>query len=86
VATPIRTCVGCRARDAQAALVRLVAEGGELVIDRARRRGGRGAYVHARRACVDAFARRGGFVRSLRCMVAKPERERARAALSEVQD
>jgi predicted RNA-binding protein YlxR (DUF448 family) len=81
---PKRTCIGCRARDAQAALVRVVAKDGALIVDRARRLAGRGGYFHRNDACLATFARRGGFVRSLRCVVAKPEREMFRAQFPEV--
>lgn len=72
--SPVRTCVGCRGRDAQAGLVRMVVREGRVVRDGAPRGPGRGAYVHAARACLEAFARRGGFVRSLGCVVAKDVR------------
>lgn len=81
---PIRTCLGCRTRDVRSALVRVVQRDGTLVVDDAGRCGGRGGYFHVRDTCVETFARRGGFVRSLRCMVAKPERERFRAQFPEV--
>jgi len=81
---PVRTCLGCRTRDVRSALVRVVAREGTLAIDRAGRLGGRGAYFHVRDACVETFARRGGFVRSLRCVVAKSEREIFRARFPEV--
>jgi predicted RNA-binding protein YlxR (DUF448 family) len=81
---PIRSCLGCRARDAQSSLVRVVAANGALIVDRARRLGGRGGYFHRNDACLATFARRGGFVRSLRCVVAKPEREMFRAQFPEV--
>ena len=71
----MRTCTGCREVTAQAALVRLsfVSEGDHaggraspgaeaLVTGRGP---GRGAYVHARPACVEAAAR-GGLARSFR--------------------
>src|SRR5436190_24127777 len=81
---PIRTCVGCRARDRRATLTRVVARDGALVVDDAKRAHGRGAWVHRARACLDAFARRGGFVRSLRSVIAKSERESLLARLPEV--
>ncbi len=82
---PIRTCVGCRERDVRSALTRLVRAEGSITLDRRGRLPGRGAYLHAHAACLDAFARRGGFVRSLRCVVARPEREALRARFLEVQ-
>ena len=81
---PIRTCLGCRARDVRTALVRVVARDGVLVADHTRRLGGRGGYFHVTDTCIETFARRGGFVRSFRCVVPKPERERFRAQLPEV--
>ncbi|MBP6633179.1 MAG: DUF448 domain-containing protein [Kofleriaceae bacterium] len=43
----MRTCVLCRGKATRAALARVVADGDRLVFDRAQRRPGRGAYVHA---------------------------------------
>ena len=82
---PIRTCVGCRERDARTVLTRVVARDGVLVLDRERCLGGRGAYLHAREVCLQAFVRRGGFVRSLRCVVAKGQRDALRARFPEVE-
>jgi len=58
----MRTCTGCRAVAPQRELVRIAVEGPRLVVDRERRRPGRGAYVHPRAACVTAP----GLARSLR--------------------
>jgi predicted RNA-binding protein YlxR (DUF448 family) len=65
--------------------MRVVARADGLEIDVDRRAAGRGAYLHARSACLQAFARAGGFVRSLRCVIPKREREALRARLPEVQ-
>lgn len=81
---PIRTCVGCRERSARSALVRLAERDGALRLDAAGRLPGRGAYLHAKSACLRAFARRGGFVRSLRCVIPKGEREAFCARFPEV--
>jgi len=66
---PERTCLGCRKRDRQGALVRLVADGDRVVIDAARRRPGRGAWVHRDRTCVKRLAV-GAIERGLRCKLA----------------
>jgi len=66
-------------------LTRVIARDGRLHVDVAKRAPGRGAWMHARAACVDAFARRGGFVRALRCVIPKPERAALRAQFPEVQ-
>lgn len=53
---PQRTCIGCRRRDDQGALRRLVRRG-DLVIDgTSPRLPGRGAYVHD--ACVELAVKR----------------------------
>ncbi len=65
---PMRTCVTCRALDARGAMVRLALEEGRLVLDRAGVLPGRGAWIHARPACIERLAGpgRGGLARSLR--------------------
>ncbi len=54
-----------------------MARAGALVVDADKRAPGRGAYLHARATCLEAFAHQGGFVRSLRCVIPKTERARA---------
>jgi len=44
---PIRTCIGCRARDEQSLLLRLVRRSDVVVDGTTPRLEGRGAYVHA---------------------------------------
>jgi predicted RNA-binding protein YlxR (DUF448 family) len=64
---PVRTCVGCKGREAQRALVRLVAtEDGSVRVDPRGREPGRGAYVHRRGACLEAALTRGALARALR--------------------
>lgn len=81
--TPVRSCVGCGERAPQPGLVRIVWRDGGLHTDRARRGGGRGAYVHEQAACFDAFVRRRGPVRALRASVPRHAREALVAALRE---
>ena len=78
VHTPLRTCLGCGAVDAQPALLRVVRDAaGGLAIDGKRRAGGRGGYLHPFPECWAKFVHRKGPVRSLRASVDRP----ARAAL-----
>ena len=73
-ATPIRRCVGCGERGPQRELLRftqdtegLLHSGGSL---------GRGAYLHPRHTCLNAFARaRSKFIRSLKRTVSREVRE-----------
>ena len=83
-AEPIRTCVGCGAREPRAALVRFVVSAGELAPDLPARAPGRGAWLHRRPECWDAFARRRGPVRALRATPSAASRARLSTALSAV--
>lgn len=59
---PQRTCIGCRRRDDQDQLMRLVRVG-ELIVDGTRPRlAGRGAYLHA--ACLGLALQRRAIRRS----------------------
>ena len=71
-----RSCVGCNGRDAQSRMSRFVLVEGRLAWDPERRRGGRGAYLHADAKCVAGFTSRKPFLRSLRVSVASAERAR----------
>ncbi len=62
---PVRTCIGCGAREPWRALVRLRSDGGRVVIDR-ERKGGRGAWLHPSAACLEAALRRRSIGRALR--------------------
>lgn len=66
VSGPVRTCIGCRARDEAGNLVRIVAREGSCVVDHGRGGPGRGAYVHRREECLDQLERRSGLARALR--------------------
>ena len=63
-------------RDAQAAMVRLAAVSGVVRADEDRRLGGRGGYLHARRECLERFARaRTREFRSLRVVLDRGTRD-----------
>jgi predicted RNA-binding protein YlxR (DUF448 family) len=71
--SPARTCVACGVCDgprAAAGLLRVVATPTGLEVDLRGRARGRGAYVHARPACLDGAHR--GLVRALGSRVAEP--------------
>ncbi|MGH2579632.1 MAG: RNase P modulator RnpM [Actinomycetota bacterium] len=64
---PERTCVGCRQAARKLDLIRIVrTPRGEVRVDADGRAPGRGAYVHADRACATAAIARGTLARSLR--------------------
>jgi predicted RNA-binding protein YlxR (DUF448 family) len=66
---PVRTCLGCRRRDDQRRLLRLVADRTTVVVDPRRRAPGRGAYVHPDPACVALAVKKRAFGRTLRAPV-----------------
>ncbi|MDR8018017.1 YlxR family protein [Nesterenkonia aerolata] len=73
---PVRTCVGCRRRVEQGDVVRFAlapeseqGDGGALprvVPDLARRRIGRGAWLHPQEECLEQAVRRKAFHRAFR--------------------
>ena len=71
---PTRTCVGCGARDAQSAMVRLRRGPDGIVVATPSGGCGRSAYVHPGAACIAGLARSKGMGRSLRITVAKETR------------
>ena len=64
--SPVRTCVGCRARALAGELLRVAVVDGELVLDLRRRIGGRGAWIHPDLDCLTKAERRRAFARALR--------------------
>lgn len=68
-APPRRMCAGCGKRDLADNLVRVVlGPEGEIAVDLADSRFGRGAHVHATKDCVQKGAR-GGFAKSFKTQV-----------------
>ena len=65
VATPERTCVGCRRRRGQSELVRLVVEQGRVVKARPGAPG-RSAYLCPEENCLEAAEKRRAFARAFR--------------------
>jgi len=65
-APAIRTCVGCRVREAKSDLLRLVVVGGDIVPDPQGRLPGRGAYLHPSQECFELAQRRRALPRALR--------------------
>jgi len=65
---PVRTCVGCRRTDRQAALVRIARTPAGIALDARRRLPGRGAWLHPDPRCWRGA--RAGLARTLRTEVA----------------
>jgi uncharacterized protein len=66
VPAPVRTCIGCRARDEKALLLRVVALDSGVEIDIRQVMPGRGAYLHPRPACLEQALKRRSLGRALR--------------------
>lgn len=72
--TPVRTCVGCRQREPQFSVVRVVARPKQVGrsdewtvwLDLDRQFPGRGAYLHPSLKCLDLAERRRALSRALR--------------------
>ncbi|MFV2144566.1 MULTISPECIES: YlxR family protein [Isoptericola] len=72
-AGPVRTCVGCRARDLRSELLRLVIaasdgaprEATRVVVDVRGSLPGRGAWIHPDLACLESAVRRRAVPRAL---------------------
>ncbi len=63
---PVRTCVGCGGKAGRQELVRLRIEGERVVIDRDRKGGGRGAWLHADPSCLERAIKRRALARAFR--------------------
>ncbi|MDK1328897.1 YlxR family protein [Arthrobacter sp. zg-Y1143] len=85
---PQRTCIGCRKKDDQAVLLRLVRvsmEGVNAVrVDQDRRMSGRGAWLHPELACLRLAVKRSAFPRAFRGAVGITDVERWFKALEDV--
>jgi len=76
-AGPVRTCVGCRRRDASAALVRFNQNDGHVVLAGGRTVG-RGAWLCPETDCFETAVRRRGFDRAFRAKVSVDDDLRGR--------
>ncbi|HEY7813618.1 MAG TPA: YlxR family protein [Nakamurella sp.] len=63
---PQRTCIGCRMRERDVELLRVVVVAGAVIPDMRRRLPGRGAWLHRDLRCYDLAQRRRAFGRALR--------------------
>ena len=74
---PERTCVGCRAKDRKATLLRVVRRpDGTVEADPTGRVAGRGAYVHPVAGCLERAARTGALDRALKATLGRAEAAR----------
>lgn len=68
---PERLCLGCRESHAKQELIRIVrSPEGEYSVDLTGKKPGRGAYICAKKACLEAARANHGLERSFRCTIA----------------
>ena len=63
---PLRTCVGCKVREARSVLVRVVWLVDRVAVDESASAPGRGAWLHPDRTCLAHAAKRKAIGRALR--------------------
>jgi predicted RNA-binding protein YlxR (DUF448 family) len=77
---PKRTCIGCRAVEGKRGLIRVVRTSDErIAVDPTGKADGRGAYVHADRACWEKALKGGTMANALKVTPAKEDVEALRA-------
>jgi predicted RNA-binding protein YlxR (DUF448 family) len=80
-AGPLRTCLGCGAREHKDRLIRLRAgTGGELSVESS---AGRGGYLHGAPACWEKFIRRKSVYRAFHAEIGRSAKEKLVEALRE---
>ena len=62
----VRTCVGCRQRETRKSLIRLVLVNSKISIDSEKKLPGRGAWLHAKTACLQLALNRKAFGRAFK--------------------
>lgn len=68
---PERLCLGCRESHTKQELIRIVrSPEGEYSVDLTGKKPGRGAYICAKRECLEAAKANRGLERSFRCAIA----------------
>ena len=83
---PLRTCAVCRVAAPRSELLRIVrSPDGSIDVDPTGDRPGRGAYVHATAACIEA-AVSGGLARALRTGIGVEGASRLMGRLFEVRE
>ena len=76
----VRTCIGCGQKAAPAMLLRFAESGGLVVTAKA---GGRGAWLHPSRSCLDRALVRRSFPRALRAKAVVADARALAAVLTE---
>ncbi len=68
----MRQCIGCREMKSKREMIRILktAETGEIIVDAAGKKNGRGAYICKSTECFEKAYKSHGIERSLKCNIA----------------
>ena len=68
---PMRQCIGCREMKSKRDMIRILktADSGEIVVDAAGKKNGRGAYICRQADCFEKAYKTHGIERSLKCNI-----------------
>ena len=73
---PVRTCIGCRETGPKNGLIRIVRSPAGVQVDPTGKQAGRGAYMHAQRACWERALQSQQVARALRMEIGLQDRQR----------
>ena len=82
----MRSCIGCCETYPKRGLIRVVDSPIGVQVDPTGKQAGRGAYIHAQRACWDLALRGHQLARALRMEIGPQDRQRLRAHASTLPD
>ena len=82
----LRTCIGCRETDWKHGLIRIVRRPTGVQVDPTGKQGGRGAYIHAQRACWESALQGQQVARALRMEIGPQDQQRLQAHAAAIPD
>ncbi len=82
----LRTCIGCRETDSKRGLIRIVRSPTGVQVDLTGKQAGRGAYMHAQRACWESALQGQEVARALRMEIGPQDRQRLQAHAATLPD
>ena len=83
---PLRTCIGCRETASKRGLIRIVHSPTGVQVDPTGKQAGRGAYMHAQRACWESALQGQQVAQALRMEIGPQDRQRLQAHAATLPD
>lgn len=83
---PMRQCIGCREMKSKREMIRILktAETGDIVVDAAGKKNGRGAYICKSAECFEKAYKTHGIERSLKCSIGQEVYETLREEIAKL--